>query len=137
MQMSIVAGGIATAKPSAKTVNKLTVQARIYTNLFFVPTALTTSKVAVAARAASTAVMIAVLSKITAKRKPTRQMHITIVEAVLSPLKNFFFSLVAFDIIFTFNFPSVKGLFAYRNHIISDFLCGIRVVSSTKLPRNS
>ena len=67
-----------------------------------VPTALTTSKVAVAANAASTAVIIAFISKITVSRKSARQMHITIVEAVLSPLNNFFFVLVVLDIIFTF-----------------------------------
>ena len=96
MQMSIVAGGIAIAKPSAITVKKLTKQANVKTILFLVPTALTTSKVAVAAKAASTTVITGVRSKITVSKKPTRQVHMTIVEAVLSPLKSFFF--VAFDI---------------------------------------
>ena len=111
MQISIVAGGIAIAKPSAKTVNKLTVQASVKRISLFVPTALVTSKVAVAAKAASTAVIMGVRSKITVIKKRTRQVHITIVEAVLSPLNNFFLVVVVFDIVVTFIFRPTMGLF--------------------------
>ena len=52
--------------------------------------------------AASTAVIAGTISNITSRRKPTKQVHITIVDAVLSPLNNFFLVFVAFDITITF-----------------------------------
>ena len=99
MQIITLAGGRAIAKPSAITVKKLKAQAKTKTILLLVPTALVISKVAVAAREASTAVITAFISNITARRKSARQMHIMIVEAVLSPLNNFFLVVVLLIII--------------------------------------